>query len=255
MSTPYLLAEITVLTFKGVQILRTGLKISTLLLAGAVALSGCGDDAADNGDNGVQPNANGADGVGTNNLRIVDGRGNGGNNGAGAHANSRMEMSQRIADRLATMAGVDAAYVMLMNRNAYVAIMQDRQGANGSRANGNNNKSRSQGRSGSKSTANAGGGKGADVTADLKDRIANQVKAMSPSTENVYVTANPDFVTHMQNYARDIGNGHPIRGLVDEFNSLVGRIFPAASGTNGTDGGRAGTSGGSRTSGIGGLND
>ncbi|WP_268747766.1 hypothetical protein [Cohnella kolymensis] len=42
---------------------------------------------------------------------------------------------------------------------------------------------------------------------------------------------------------------------MNEFNALVQRIFPEASGANGGDNDRAGTKGGSRTSGIGGLND
>ncbi|KIL34679.1 hypothetical protein SD71_18105 [Cohnella kolymensis] len=185
--------------------MRKGLMISSMLLGAALVLSGCGN----NGDNNVQPNANGADGVGTNNYRRqnTDGNGKNGNNN-----NSRMEMSDRIADQLVKLPGVDAAYVMMTDRNAYVAIVQSRNGANGSGNQGRSSAKSGNGKSRSNSANSGNGTGGSDVAADLKDRIANRVKSMSPSIENVYVTANPDFVTRMKSYAQDIANGHPLRG-------------------------------------------
>jgi hypothetical protein len=87
----------------------------------------------------------------------------------------------------------------------------------------------------------------ADVSSALKDRIANQVKAMAPDIQNVYVSANPDFVSRMQNFANAVSQGHPIQGLVAEFNALVQRIFPTTGYGTGAPGtaptGTAGTAG------------
>lgn len=70
----------------------------------------------------------------------------------------------------------------------------------------------------------------AEVTADLKERIAAEVKKMAPQIDNVYVSANPDFVGRMASYMEDVRLGHPIQGFVAEFNALVERIFPAKAG-------------------------
>ena len=65
-----------------------------------------------------------------------------------------------------------------------------------------------------------------DVTADMKERIAAEVKKMAPQIDHVYVSANPDFVSRMTSYMEDVRLGHPIQGFVAEFNALVERIFP-----------------------------
>ncbi len=65
-----------------------------------------------------------------------------------------------------------------------------------------------------------------DVTAEMKERISAEVKKMAPQIDNVYVSANPDFVSRMTSYMEDVRLGHPIQGFVAEFNALVERIFP-----------------------------
>ncbi|WP_164545724.1 YhcN/YlaJ family sporulation lipoprotein [Paenibacillus albus] len=65
------------------------------------------------------------------------------------------------------------------------------------------------------------------VTGDLKSRIASEVKSMAPQINEVYVSANPDFVDRMTGYMNDVRLGHPIQGFIAEFNAMVDRIFPA----------------------------
>ncbi|MCQ6559733.1 YhcN/YlaJ family sporulation lipoprotein [Paenibacillus mendelii] len=65
----------------------------------------------------------------------------------------------------------------------------------------------------------------------LKDRIAKEVKISAPQIKNVYVSANPDFVSRMTSYMEDVRLGQPIQGFIVEFNAMVDRIFPAESGT------------------------
>jgi YhcN/YlaJ family sporulation lipoprotein len=125
------------------------------------------------------------------------------NNVIGMHGNSRIETSDRVANKIAAIPGIDSAYVMMTDHNAYVAVKE-------------------------KDKANSGQ---AAITDGMKDKIAQQVRALSPSVENVYVSANPDFTGRMEGYMRDVRAGHPIQGFLNEFNALVERIFPAPSGT------------------------
>ncbi|OAB48132.1 YhcN/YlaJ family sporulation lipoprotein [Paenibacillus antarcticus] len=73
------------------------------------------------------------------------------------------------------------------------------------------------------------------MTKEVKDKIADLVKKSDPSVKNVYVSANPEFVDRVGNFVTDVSNGHPISGIVNEFQTLVNRIFPTASGTNVTN--------------------
>jgi len=125
------------------------------------------------------------------------------NNIVGMHGNTRLEASDRISNKIASMPGIDSAFVMLTNRNAYVAVKEGIRSNSGHTA----------------------------LTDEMKDKIADQVKALSPTVENVYVSANPDFAGRMEGYANDVRAGHPIQGFLTEFNGLVERIFPAPSGT------------------------
>lgn len=117
-------------------------------------------------------------------------------NNQGAHQNSKMEMSEDAAKRINAMNNVDAAYVMMTDNNAYVAV----------KLQGNN--------------------KNADIPADLKNKIAQEVKKTNGNVDNVYVSVNPDFVGTMEGYMNDVRAGHPIKGMVSEFNAMVERIFP-----------------------------
>jgi YhcN/YlaJ family sporulation lipoprotein len=67
-----------------------------------------------------------------------------------------------------------------------------------------------------------------NVSPDLQARIAGIVQRMTPQIQNVYVSANPDFVARMTSYMDDVRLGHPIQSFVAEFNAMVERIFPAA---------------------------
>ncbi|ALA43636.1 MULTISPECIES: YhcN/YlaJ family sporulation lipoprotein [Paenibacillus] len=67
----------------------------------------------------------------------------------------------------------------------------------------------------------------------VKSRIANKVKQFAPSIEQVYVSANPDFVKQATDFTHSVQNGHPIRGLSNEMVDVIERVFPTpAAGTN-----------------------
>jgi hypothetical protein len=79
---------------------------------------------------------------------------------------------------------------------------------------------------------NMNNGDDQNITQEIKDRIADVIKNNETNVKNVYVSANPDFVNRVGNYATDVSNGNPISGIVDEFQTLVNRIFPTPSGNN-----------------------
>jgi hypothetical protein len=65
------------------------------------------------------------------------------------------------------------------------------------------------------------------VTKEIKDKIAAEVKKHDARINAVYVSANPDFVERFNVYATEARAGHPIKGFVDEFRTMVERIFPS----------------------------
>lgn len=65
-----------------------------------------------------------------------------------------------------------------------------------------------------------------NTPAEIKGKIAARVKQFAPNVENVYVSANPEFVEHAEKYSTDLRNGKPVSGLLDTFSNMVERIFP-----------------------------
>lgn len=177
------------------------------------------------------------------------------NNMASMHNNTRMAISDQIADSVTEMPEVESSYVLLTDHNAYVAVALDNGRGYGAtdfgrsvtdfndRAAGtrgdvyaNDLNARSKGAAGTTDrtgTADSVGrrgpalGGGTDgVTDELKSRIAERVKQINPNIQHVYVSASPDFVSRMQSYANRARNGQPLRGLIIEFNTVVERLFP-----------------------------
>jgi len=73
------------------------------------------------------------------------------------------------------------------------------------------------------------------ISAAIKERITEEVRKMAPHIKQVYVSADPDFVSRMASYWEDAKKGHPIQGFIVEFNALVERVFPAKNGAMNTE--------------------
>lgn len=146
-----------------------------------------------------------------------------------SHNNTTVEMSQEVAERIAAMPEVERANVLLTNRNAYIAVVV----SESTRKDNDNTKQRTN-------QANRGGGfverefdvmnAPDEVSDQLKDRIAKQVQSMNPDVNNVYVSTNPDFVDRTNDFMQQVQEGRPVRGFIEEFNTMVERIFPENSG-------------------------
>jgi YhcN/YlaJ family sporulation lipoprotein len=126
------------------------------------------------------------------------------------HGNTRLELSQFLAEKIASMPEINTAYVMLTDNNAYVAVTES-----------------------AKSSRQAAGSGNADddLAVGLKEKVANQVRSLVPGVKNVFVSANPDFYGRMREIADEVGQGRPIQGFVEEFNTMVARIFPTPDNT------------------------
>ncbi|CAF1873634.1 sporulation lipoprotein, YhcN/YlaJ family [Bacillus subtilis] len=111
--------------------------------------------------------------------------------------NRKLEVADEAADKVTDLKEVKHADVIVAGNQAYVAVVL---------TNGN---------------------KGA-VEDNLKKKIAQKVRSTDKNIDNVYVSANPDFVERMQGYGKRIQNGDPIAGLFDEFTQTVQRVFPNA---------------------------
>lgn len=103
-----------------------------------------------------------------------------------------------IAREISDLKEVDSAYVLMMGRRAYVAVMLDPKA--GQR----------------------------ELTSQLKRKIAQRAKAVDPLVQRVYVSANPDFVKQLRDYSEDIQTGRPVEGIVDQLSDIIRRTFPEA---------------------------
>ncbi|MCY9516477.1 YhcN/YlaJ family sporulation lipoprotein [Paenibacillus apiarius] len=159
--------------------------------------------------------------------------------------NGKMEMSQKIANKVAAIKGVKSANVLLTNNNAYVAVQTDDtagtrglSGMNGNRSNarsfGTTTKRTNMGTYSNRTNTYNNGIGANDVDRDLKNKIANTVKKEAPNCNNVYVSANPDFVDRMNRYMNQAGNGQPLTGLANEIQEMIYRVFPTNAGANTT---------------------
>jgi YhcN/YlaJ family sporulation lipoprotein len=110
---------------------------------------------------------------------------------------TRMEVADEAADRVNELKEVNQANVIVTNRNAYVAVVLDEQP------------------------------KG-EIRKEVENKISDKVKSTDPDIENVFVSANPDFVDRMTDYGDKIQEGRPVQGLFEEFTEMTQRIFPNA---------------------------
>ncbi|MEK3934819.1 YhcN/YlaJ family sporulation lipoprotein [Sporosarcina sp. FSL W7-1349] len=169
----------------------------TILLLVALSLIACGNKNNNNNasnDQAANTTQNQEDnGVGTGEHA----QGDSANTNDGHDNQSRLEVADEAADRVADLEEVDNATVLVTDRNAYVAAVLTNQSE-------------------------------AELTSDLENRIASAVRDADQDIENVYVSVNPDFVERMNEYGTKIDEGQPVEGLFEEFTEAVRRVFPDA---------------------------
>ncbi|NLT96119.1 MAG: YhcN/YlaJ family sporulation lipoprotein [Clostridia bacterium] len=103
------------------------------------------------------------------------------------------QLAERITDQIQ---GINAATVILANGVAYVGIDLN---------------------------ADYSGNKADDV----KKETARLVKEYDADIDKVFITEDADTFTRMREIARDIENGKPLTGFLDELHNMFRRVTPS----------------------------
>jgi YhcN/YlaJ family sporulation lipoprotein len=111
------------------------------------------------------------------------------------NVDNRVQVANEAAAKVAEINGIQRANVLVTQRNAYVGAVLDNNG---------------------------------QLTGEIENQIANQVKATDPNIQNVYVSTSPELVDRFNSYVVDIQQGRPVAGFVEQFNEITQRIFPNA---------------------------
>ena len=196
-------------------------KVSLFLTAMLLSLSlmGCNTNK-DNNDNAATDNTDNAN-QGTN-----DENANNDNN----NDDAMLEVSQEAADSIAELDGVESAYVLVTDENAYAAVVLD-----GNVVDDTDNTDNADTETGTDTETDTGTDTNNDnndpdqvLSPDLEEKIADKVREVHDNLQNVYVSLDPDFVDRMTGYVDEINQGEPIEGFFGEFTEAIQRVFPDA---------------------------
>lgn len=110
-------------------------------------------------------------------------------------ADPRLQVDQRVADRVARVPGVRRAAVLVAGNTAYIGV-------------------------------ELAGGTQAGLAEQKKLAIISAAKAVHPGLSRVAVSANPDVYHHVQGFARDLAAGRPVDAVWRNFRSMVERVWP-----------------------------
>ncbi|MFD0712784.1 hypothetical protein [Paenibacillus sp. GCM10027626] len=167
------------------------------------------------------------------------------NNNPEQHNNRWFEYSSQLSTIVTNINGVAAGMVFLTDKNAYVGMTLDRT-AVGTRKTGGR-KSKEQNNSGvtwgpfnpdtgspyranrvqfaspynSYYTVNDHN----EISSELKQTIAVQLRKLAPLIQEVHISANMEFVNHLAQYAYEAKMGHSLTRWLPSFNMLVQHQF------------------------------
>lgn len=227
------------------------LKTIGFMLMATAALAGCNQND-NNGATPADPNDNNIE-----QTSFDDGDGNSPtndrnnrqdfdmNDDKNGNGDNEYDVSDKAADKITDQVkGIDSAYVVTTENNAYVAAdfkdsKTDDNGANGTNGmdgtTGNNGTDGMNGTTGTNGMDDTTGSKekngmNADnddqLTDDIKQQISDVVKSIDGDIDNVYVSTNPEFLDSVKNYADQAKNGDPVKGLFNQMGNMIERVFP-----------------------------
>ncbi|MEC0281106.1 YhcN/YlaJ family sporulation lipoprotein [Terribacillus saccharophilus] len=188
-------------------------KLISMAALAAITLTACqNDDDKDTGMGNVEPTRyNNTDNNlvhrNSDNTMDVDDRQKNGDD-----QQPRYQVADDVAKKVKEVEGVDDAYVFTTDNNAFVAVDMknddDNSGNNGmgNTATGDNNNN--------------------DVTDKVKKDVEKAVRSVDEDIDNVYVSADPDFLGMAKDYNNKIDEGQPVKGFFLEFGNMLNRVFP-----------------------------
>lgn len=162
----------------------------------------------------------------------------------GQHDNSWFEYSNLLSTEVSNINGVAACFVMLTDKNAYVALSldgtalgtknsggrdsreQDNTGTTRGVYNINNgspywNNEQVVGPYNSSFTVNDHN----QLSEELKQTVAVQIRKLAPHVQEVHISANQEFINEILQYAKEAWAGHSLTPWVQSFNVLVKHQF------------------------------
>ena len=128
----------------------------------------------------------------------------------------RYQVADDVAKKVEEVEDVDRAYVFTTDNNAFVAVDMKDDNNNGNNGNSGNN--------GMGNTAT--GDSNNEVTDKMKNDVEKAVKSVDEDIDNVYVSADPDFLGMAEDYNNKIDEGQPVKGFFLEFGNMLNRVFP-----------------------------
>ncbi|AIF65983.1 hypothetical protein GZ22_04605 [Terribacillus saccharophilus] len=187
-------------------------KLISMAALAAITLTACQNDDKDTGMGNVEPTRyNNTDNNlvhrNSDNTMDVDDRQKNGDD-----QQPRYQVADDVAKKVKEVEGVDDAYVFTTDNNAFVAVDMknddDNSGNNGmgNTATGDNNNN--------------------DVTDKVKKDVEKAVRSVDEDIDNVYVSADPDFLGMAKDYNNKIDEGQPVKGFFLEFGNMLNRVFP-----------------------------
>ncbi|MFD1955616.1 hypothetical protein ACFSL6_15970 [Paenibacillus thailandensis] len=158
------------------------------------------------------------------------------------HDNTFFEYSSKLSNAVSNLNGIASATVMLTDKNAYAGVMLDWT-AVGIKSRGK-----------TKEQNNGGMGEGvynhttgspywdnrklvtpynsyfsvndhSELSPELKQTIAVKIRELAPMVQEVYISANKEFVNEMGEYAKEAWLGHSLSPWLEDFNILVKHQF------------------------------
>lgn len=157
---------------------------------------------------------------------------------AADHNNNTMAYSQSSSDAVDDMKGIRTSFVIVTDKNAYVAILLDST-ATGMKGKGTKYR-------GDRRIASPGVDHHSDVTESLKPgdiamnkysfptipdpqdisselqtELTQKIRGLHPGITNVFISANQDFINRFSQYAHEAWRGVSLQPYVSDLNALV----------------------------------
>jgi hypothetical protein len=160
------------------------------------------------------------------------------------HENRYFEYSADLSRQVSSMPGIHTALVFLTDRNAYVGIVTDWSGG-GTQAKGGRAMLETENTGTMEGVYNVDNGNStwdnrqlatpynsyfthkdvSDISSKLRQMIGQTIRRAHPKVQEVFISANREYVNQLVEFAKESWASHPLQPLTPAFNQLVQYVF------------------------------
>lgn len=158
------------------------------------------------------------------------------------HHNGLIQYSQQLSDLVSDMAGIRDSFVVVSDKNAYVAIILDGT-ATGSKGKGieipsDNTITSNQYHFVPRTHETVPPGtimynkysfdtipNHDDISSELKQQLTSKITEGNPQIQGVFISANRNFINIMSQYAHQAWRGESLQNELQPFNTLMQQVF------------------------------